>query len=142
MSPSVIAMPLWIEFKTTCLKHQSLIVKICINTLHFFFCLLLLYFYIVSHYINLLSYPTWRVNNVHSLPLHSLFCVRVQNTNSFFVGAAQRLFELCLLPQVAVLNFPQITIMLDTTILATGLSIQVSSTLAAAVPAPAFIVHT
>lgn len=107
-----------------------------------FSCLLLLYFYIVSHYINLLSYPTWRVNNVHSLPLHSLFCVRVQNTNSFFVGAAQRLFELCLLPQVAVLNFPQITIMLGTTILATGLSIQVSLTLAAAVAAPAFIVHT
>lgn len=32
--------------------------------------------------------------------------------------------------------------MLDTTILATGLSIQVSLTLAAAVAAPAFIVHT
>lgn len=91
LSPSVIAVPLWIQFKTTCLKHQNWIVKICINTFHNFFPLvhrlLLSYFYIVSHYIYLLSYPSWRVNNIHSLSLHSLFCLLVQNTNSFFVGA-------------------------------------------------------
>lgn len=43
---------------------------ICINTLHFFYFYILpapLLFYIVSHYIHLLSCPTWGVNNTHAL---------------------------------------------------------------------------
>lgn len=48
-------------------------------------CRLLSHLNIVSQHINLLSHPTWGVNNIPALSLHSLFCTHVQNTNNFLL---------------------------------------------------------
>ena len=66
-------------------------------------CTFLCYLHIVSHYINPLSYPTSGANNIHGLPLHSLFCMRFQTANNFML--VQHGGSLDLLPQVESLKY-------------------------------------
>lgn len=71
------------------------------------------------HCIHSFSYLSWGVNNIPALFLCSACCTHVQNTNSFLWA---QYCACCLLPQVEVVKFPEIIMILHAAILARGLS--------------------
>ena len=76
-------------------------------------------FFFVLHHIHSFSYLSWGVNNIPALFLYSLCRTHVQNTNSFLWA---QYCACCLLPQVEVVKFPEIIMILHAAILARGLS--------------------
>lgn len=81
-----------------------------------FFCLSPFF---VLHCIHSFSYLSWGVNNIPALFLCSACRTHVQNTNSFLWA---QYCACCLLPQVEVVKFPEIIMILHAAILARGLS--------------------
>lgn len=101
-----------------------------------FFCLSPFF---VLHCIHSFSYLSWGVNNIPALFLCSACHTHVQNTNSFLWA---QYCACCLLPQVEVVKFPEIIMILHAAILARGLSFFFSPSASQLSQQPPHLSHT